>query len=1002
MRTFLLLLSISLCLQTFGQGDSATSRTGSVNLPGSTHVLLLGVSKYANLESSKQLQFAHEDAKLLLNYFQSTGVTDIEILINEEAAKKEVVGQKIHTMIQNAKANDKVIIYFSGHGDYDTIYNKSYLLLHDVEAPTNVTRCPTFSQVLTVNELQELAAVGANRNVKVKLIFDACKSGKIPASDNEKLVCISSCNANENAIEKTNYGHGLFTYFLYKGLNENAADENQDEEISVWELQAYVKKMVSIESNNKQNPQFRFTNDNELMARLIPGNPSLLDTTRVTTFDGTTERSVSSSKKSFNRNCDELISLFNQQLKAGKLVEHQLDSTDQQAFSISNIGKIDLTSKPTNSCSYVANENFYCIANSNAIEIHSSSSQVQKKLLGHADKINVITFSEYDTYLYSGANDRKLIAWNLASSEIIAQKKMSSAIVKICPFAENQVVFNNAKGQLGIWDCKTNKVTKIKSQLWLFNSMIAVNHEIVGVDKSGTIVAFDQENELKSRTINPFGKKIREIVYFKQFNYLIGLTDKNQLLIFDYSSGNLLQELELPFEKITHLVIDEKESILFASSPWKNKTIALKIGSSVLTEQGIIIKFGGRLSYQSKKQELSIYEESGQLNQLTLKFYPNFPLSAQNLYAELGNCEMPLQQLNSYRDQLIAQLNGNVESTISKLVNGDATRSASLQEIDEAILQVNVATELSQGEYRNDTKLVINQHLLEVYKVILEGDAKNYEVAKTKIDKLISMDVNGSYAYNAAALLHQKFSQLKKARQMIVLAEQKAGMWIEPTYNYGVILKEDGDLKGAENKFEKVTKAAPTLEKGINAYIDVLTLQDKKKEADVFSKKAQKQNPKMEIQIPEKLRNYQNNNLPQGKKAPKSTSFLVDTLKIGSYFQGGKIGCIDYENGHLIVVAENDLEPMFWNEAVASCENLVSRDYSDWMLPDYKTLRALSSYKKSLNMNQSAYWSSNISTYANEAVWINFSNEDDIASDYLERNYGVRPIRIVEFPASKK
>ena len=58
---------------------------------------------------------------------------------------------------------------------------------------------------------------------------------------------ISSSSGNQVSVSSPDLGHGLFSYFVMKGL-EGDADQNADRRINAQELYAYVADRVSKEA----------------------------------------------------------------------------------------------------------------------------------------------------------------------------------------------------------------------------------------------------------------------------------------------------------------------------------------------------------------------------------------------------------------------------------------------------------------------------------------------------------------------------------------------------------------------------------------------------------------------------------------------------------------------------------------------------------------------------------------------------------------------------------
>src|SRR5207248_1371400 len=98
------------------------------------------------------------------------------------------------------------------------------------------------------------------------LLTDACHSGAITPDAsavinrglvdlNKSVFVLSASRARELSYESPDFGggHGIFTYYLERGLG-GAADENGDGIVTADELAEYVRVNVRRDSNNQQNP----------------------------------------------------------------------------------------------------------------------------------------------------------------------------------------------------------------------------------------------------------------------------------------------------------------------------------------------------------------------------------------------------------------------------------------------------------------------------------------------------------------------------------------------------------------------------------------------------------------------------------------------------------------------------------------------------------------------------------------------------------------------------
>jgi hypothetical protein len=68
---------------------------------------------------------------------------------------------------------------------------------------------------------------------------------------------ISAGGRGEQVIEKSEWGHSAFTKNLLSGLRDSKADTDSDGIITAQELGIYLKKKVTIDSNNQQTPKTR-------------------------------------------------------------------------------------------------------------------------------------------------------------------------------------------------------------------------------------------------------------------------------------------------------------------------------------------------------------------------------------------------------------------------------------------------------------------------------------------------------------------------------------------------------------------------------------------------------------------------------------------------------------------------------------------------------------------------------------------------------------------------
>ena len=272
-RLFILFLSLSfLFTTTFSQtpkGLIVTEKEAAP--PGKTRALIVGISKYEYIDT---LQYADRDAKMFADYlrqnnFWGINKDDITLLTNDKAKYGDLTVQ-LQRIAMVSKPGDNLLFYFSGHGDVETqtLFNRGYLLAYDTYSSNYM------ANGLRVDDLKDLFVTLLTNNVKVIVVTDACRSGKLAGGlkgAEFTAAAISSMWKNEIKIlssqpgqlsyedKKWGNGRGVFSYNLINGLN-GEADVNKDSSITLSELEMYVGSNVARETGNKQQPIFEGPN----------------------------------------------------------------------------------------------------------------------------------------------------------------------------------------------------------------------------------------------------------------------------------------------------------------------------------------------------------------------------------------------------------------------------------------------------------------------------------------------------------------------------------------------------------------------------------------------------------------------------------------------------------------------------------------------------------------------------------------------------------------------
>ena len=242
--------------------------------------LIFGIENYKNVPDAK---FANLDAEYFYEYARNVfGVRDdnIKLLVNENASlvdSYEAISIWLPGKIRRNQT--ELIIFFAGHGLASTDGKELYLLPNDGNADllarTGLSRSEIFEQITKLNPKS------------VTMFLDTCYSG---VSRDEQMLLASArpirIEVEEDKSIPRNFTiftasqlkqissgldeakHGIFSYYLMKGLEGNA-DSNNDKKITNGELLAYMDENVSMKASElgrQQNPSLAGNPNKVLMS----------------------------------------------------------------------------------------------------------------------------------------------------------------------------------------------------------------------------------------------------------------------------------------------------------------------------------------------------------------------------------------------------------------------------------------------------------------------------------------------------------------------------------------------------------------------------------------------------------------------------------------------------------------------------------------------------------------------------------------------------------------
>ena len=209
-------------------------------------------SKQRGLSSEQNVDYAVNDAKVFKEYALKTlGVKEDNMFYLKDATAIEI-NRKIKLVskiIKKLGSKAELIVYYAGHGYPDETTKIPYLIPVDVPASD-------LSYAIKLDDFyKDLSATGAK---SITVFLDACFTGggresglmasrgvKIKPKEGSlsgNLVVFSASSGNQSALPYHKEGHGMFTYYLLKKLQESKG------KVTMGELADYITNEVSIQS----------------------------------------------------------------------------------------------------------------------------------------------------------------------------------------------------------------------------------------------------------------------------------------------------------------------------------------------------------------------------------------------------------------------------------------------------------------------------------------------------------------------------------------------------------------------------------------------------------------------------------------------------------------------------------------------------------------------------------------------------------------------------------
>jgi len=236
-------------------------------------ILLVGVNQYQDKKNLPSLQYSALDCQGLgeaLKEATASFAAKQVIIHHDFVTQRPNLGEvrsSIEQIIKAAQPEDTILFYFSGHGILETKTQQVVLCLADTKKEQ------LLDTGLALNDLlRQLSNCAASQQL---VWLDACHSGGMTlrgttkislanptsqlvevlrhkASQSKGFYALLSCDQTQQSWEFPELGHGVFTYYLMRGLRGEAADSQGVIEADALYQYVYHQTLRYIDKTNQQ------------------------------------------------------------------------------------------------------------------------------------------------------------------------------------------------------------------------------------------------------------------------------------------------------------------------------------------------------------------------------------------------------------------------------------------------------------------------------------------------------------------------------------------------------------------------------------------------------------------------------------------------------------------------------------------------------------------------------------------------------------------------------
>ncbi len=232
-----------------------------------SYAVVIGIDYYPHF---KQLHNAVNDARAIADYLRTQKYDQVITLYDQQATKQAIIAAMQNQLAPRLKKNDRVLVFFAGHGFTETLGGKDrgYFVPYDGDTQS--------AGFISMDELRSLADYMDNAR-HLLFIMDSCYGGMLGAQTRGSLVdpripdylsniadritrqVLTAGGKGQEVVDGGSKGHSVFVDAILEALSDGKADKYRNGYITFNELADYVMQRAS---NSYQTP----------LASVLPGN----------------------------------------------------------------------------------------------------------------------------------------------------------------------------------------------------------------------------------------------------------------------------------------------------------------------------------------------------------------------------------------------------------------------------------------------------------------------------------------------------------------------------------------------------------------------------------------------------------------------------------------------------------------------------------------------------------------------------------------------------------